>query len=432
MRDELERRGIQTHAIASGSLDALRELLSKNMRNFTLRDGDAGNSANGSDHITLQHSNSSSIDNQGGPGNDITSQNPNATNSVDYVELEKQLRAQVEAKRRYIELVEEMRRMNENINQNQPVQCAAVPPGIYQNQPIMRIRSEDLENVVEIFTGDDSYSVSSFVRDFEAGARRFGLAEDEMGVIAKRFLRGTAKTLMRTLRVDTWQDIRRELQNEFGQMVTSTSIHRKLAQRRKSPNETVIQYSVAMKEIAAQGNLDEVDIIGYIVDGVARDKKERFFLPGARNFIELRDLLNRYQDTMASCPRVATNITPVGERSFGGSGSGRVMATDTSTRKPPPKCFNCNEVGHYAAGCGKPKRPPNSCFKCGSIDHHVGQCKIGLHTNTLKKEIANIDTAIVDDYEFIESVSLILCNNGSKYVSKFNARLDTASPISFI
>lgn len=456
MRDELERRGVLTHNVHSGDRDTLKKMLVDNFISADL--GGA---------LRLDSGGVSRTDLVGAPNSsgNITSPSAPTSDSVDYVEMEKQLRVQVEAKRRYYELVEEMAQLNNRaihpaqlMDPNQilnPIRPPAVqphpmpanqqqiqPPAVHQavhpppmhvnvhpqNQQLLRLRGEDLDNVVETFTGDDNYSVASFIRDFEAGSRQFGIPEDDMGIIAKRFIRGTAKTLLRAVRANTWDDIRGLLRNEFTQIVSATSLHKRLAQRRKLPNETVLQYSVAMREIAASGQLDEVDVIGYIVDGLARDKNERLFLSGANNYGDLRGLLNRFQEMLNASPKVSlSNPTPyVG--SNGGNSSGRVM-NDTTARKQTPKCFNCNEVGHYAALCGKSKRPPHSCFKCGSMDHQIAQCKMGQLN--IKQEIANVENN-TDEYDFVEQVSLILCNNGSKQVIKLNARLDTASPISFV
>ncbi|KMQ87017.1 hypothetical protein RF55_13822 [Lasius niger] len=40
----------------------------------------------------------------------------------------------------------------------------------------------------------------------------------------------------------------------------------------------------------------------------------------------------------------------------------------------PKKCYNCNETGHFAADCTKPKRERGSCFKCEKFGHRANQC----------------------------------------------------------
>lgn len=404
MREELRRQGVQCNGIANGDLDTLQKMI---LQHFRENIGSAENASN-----------------------QTFNQRPGPETSADN---EKKLREEVEAKRRYLELIEEMARLNDAIlatgqmpvQQGHAVRQPVFIPGNVQRQlNPTRIKAADMENVVDVFTGDDQYSVNSFINDFEAASRQFGLTEEQMSIYAKRFVRGTAKTLLRTVQVNTWVDIRRELQTEFAPAITTASIHKKLAKRRKQPNETVLQYSVVMREIAANAHLEEIDVIGYIVDGVARDKNERLFLSGANNYNELRLLLHRYQDMLSNLTDRPT-ITKLQDENSNG------RTVNVATRKQLPKCFNCNEIGHYSAKCEKPKRTPYSCFKCGSAEHMQDKCPL-LQTQ-LKKEIANVDTADNDEeYNFIETVSLFLSNKVSKTSVKINARMDTASPISFV
>ncbi|KAJ3180190.1 hypothetical protein HDU85_004193 [Gaertneriomyces sp. JEL0708] len=49
-----------------------------------------------------------------------------------------------------------------------------------------------------------------------------------------------------------------------------------------------------------------------------------------------------------------------------------------AARKPDTRfnCRNCNEPGHKAAECDKPRkeRDPNACRRCGSLEHRVHDC----------------------------------------------------------
>lgn len=110
-----------------------------------------------------------------------------------------------------------------------------------------------------------------------------------------------------------------------------------------------------MREIAAGRNLEEVDVIGYIVDGLDRDKNERLFLSGASNFNVLLVLLQRFQEMlnspvyrMISMPVPKTNNQPSTGLHRGTSGG---------------RSFTAEE--NLSVACGKPKRQPNRCFKCG-------------------------------------------------------------------
>lgn len=465
MRDELERRGLRTHKVASGDRATLEAMMMDHFAaDLGTRISDLSTPETGGAGA-IDKSNSSIRPSSSGASG-ASSAGPSATNpnakqlkTVNYVEQERELRAQMDAKRRYLELLEEMAQLDGLIRAAQlpPPTCApqrlpdphAPPEHVARaendepNQAVnhIRIKVQDMENVVDVFTGDDQYHVNTFIADFEAAARQYGLTEPQMNVYAKRFVRGTAKSLLRTIDADTWADIRRELQTEFAPMLTAASIHKTLSSRRKKHHETPQQYSIAMREIAMTGQVEEADVIRYIIDGLARDKNERLFLSGATTYNELRTTLHRYQEMIANSPSVVKPALYDHNRPALRTPDDRRIApaADGGGRTQSLKCFNCNEAGHYASGCNKPKRPPNSCFKCGSIGHQQNQCTATPAktptTKDFKKEkleIANVDTADDEEYNFVEVVSLYLNNGESNTAIKIKARMDTASPISFI
>lgn len=278
----------------------------------------------------------------------------------------------------------------------------------------------NIDCAVDVFTGDDNYTVAAFVADFENAAHLFGWTDAFKAAYAKQFIRGSAQKMLRTVNARAWDDIQQQLKAEFAKPLSAAMVHKALAERRRKSNETPQQYTINMREIAARGNIEEVDLIGYIIDGLARDKSERMLLGSAKTMHELRDVINRFHDTFA----VAAGGWPVAIRGEGQRSGQR--NDERRTREGPPKCYNCNEMGHFASGCGKPKRAPRSCFKCGSTQHQQAQC------TAKAKEVANIDIVLDEDSSFHEMVSLHLNNKVSKTTIRIKTLLDTGSPICFI
>lgn len=156
-------------------------------------------------------------------------------------------------------------------------------------------------------------------------ANQFQWSDCQKSIFARKCVDGTAKALLRTIRTQSWQQMREELLSEFVQTMSPGTVYKSLANRRKISSESAQQYIIAMREIAAMGQVQDVDVIGYIIDGIAHDKSEYLFLAAAKSFKELRTLLARlptqYERSTTALPEKKTN--PFSSR-----------------------CFNCNEVGH--------------------------------------------------------------------------------------
>lgn len=364
-------------------------------------------------------------------------------------------------------------------------QLPAVPP-----QPAFVV-ADDVTNKVEAFSGDDRYTVQAFINNLEEAAVQFGWTAAQQFMYAKRLLKGTAKTLLSAIDVRTWADLRRELQAEFGPAMSISAVHKALASRRKQITETAQQYSIAMRQIAAMAvqRLDERDLVSYIVDGMAQDKSDRLFFAGATTLNELRVLMMRYKETIGVVTAGVRTTSPALARP--NPFSGPTSSTATAAR---PRCYNCQEEGHFASTCKKPRRSA-ACFACGQEGHVQSLCPrrqtpkpvgyinvddvwqkgyeaamvdartiasnggvvqdgrlnasvVGAagcqpHTDQLAAQqvaVANCDESAADrlaetstyNNNFVEKVSLFILNGTNRAVVTFKALLDTGSPACFV
>lgn len=277
------------------------------------------------------------------------------------------------------------------------------------------------EEAVERFSGDDQYTVEAFISDFEAAAVRGGWTEAHQFTFAKRFLIGTAKAYMRAIDAQEWNDLRRELLAEFGSRISTSAIHRLLANRRKQQGESAQKFCIAMREIS-RGRVDEADLVKYIVDGLTTNRNERLFFAGATSFNDLRILLARFQETVGTL----TGPSPIGVVA-----SRNPFTRGVSNTVPRLRCFNCQEEGHFASSCAKPRRM-SGCFSCGQEGHIQAKCPSRRENQVGKIDWREESASSRETNNFNEEVSLFLSVENVFVVLKISALLDTGSPSCFI
>lgn len=247
---------------------------------------------------------------------------------------------------------------------------------------------KDIENSIQKFTGDDNLTIAKWLQLFEETADLLDWNVMMKFVYAKRLMAGTAKLFLRTVtNIKSWPQLKTALSNEFEQKVSTADIHTMLRNRKKKRDESVRQYVLTMQEIASLAEIDDTDLLYYIVNGIPDSTVNKTLLYAANSLAELKLALQKYEKMKTSLvPRVTettstTSSIDKAEKS--------TKPQDNTDKNPfRRKCYNCNEFGHFSADCPKPKRTKNSCYRCGEMGHLAPNCT-NNRVNVVQKPCGN-------------------------------------------
>ncbi|XP_067644901.1 uncharacterized protein [Eurosta solidaginis] len=199
-----------------------------------------------------------------------------------------------------------------------------------------RITVMDIDGMVPKFSGDNAYPVEKWINDFE-NAVKVGHKDDHFKYMCMhRLLSGTAAIFLRTSIASNYCELKAALVKQFHRNVSTNDVYQELYPRRRSPNESIIAYMLSIKEIAAQANLNEDEIINAVIEGLRDNTAYTSILYTAKNLDELQQLLLKYDKKKTN-----DNTTKKLQISEGGS------KTVSSKR-----CFNCSQYGytsHFSA-----------------------------------------------------------------------------------
>lgn len=157
-----------------------------------------------------------------------------------------------------------------------------------------RITVMDIDGMVPKFSGDNAYPVEKWINDFD-NAVKVGHKDDHFKYMCmRRLLSGTAAIFLRTSIASNYCELKAALVKQFHRNVSTNDVYKELYRRRRSPNESIIAYMLSIKEIAAQANLNEDEIINAVIEGLRDNTAYTSILYTAKNLDELQQLLLKY------------------------------------------------------------------------------------------------------------------------------------------
>jgi Zinc knuckle len=219
------------------------------------------------------------------------------------------------------------------------------------------ITFRDVEESLNTFGGENGEDVIAWCDEFQRSADTFQWNGVQRVVFAKRLLTGAAKMSLKTgANLETWESLRHFLVAEFKSHLSSVDVHRKMQTRKQEENESLLEYLLAMREIAAKGHLDEEAIIKYTVSGIRGSEANKAMLYGCPSLPIFREKLKCFEEFQHNLER-----KPIGRHQ---------KSTD---EKYPGKCYNCGDNGHAARNCPN-KEKGAKCYGCGEFGHISPEC----------------------------------------------------------
>ena len=185
-----------------------------------------------------------------------------------------------------------------------------------------------------------------------------------------------------------------------------------------------------MVEIAQLADIEETDIIHYIIEGIPDHNYNKMLLFQADSIEELKSALRKYEKLKS-----ITEYQRKGESDeHKNRSSGKnPFITENKTTNKVVKCFKCSEIGHISRYCQKNYNSTITCFKCKRSGHYAPECKEVLvvaeeNPNGIGNSTFNTDR--LNEYEHHIKFSMENGENG--FYMNLLTLLDTGSPISFI
>ncbi|KAL7725581.1 hypothetical protein ACLKA6_003201 [Drosophila palustris] len=244
-----------------------------------------------------------------------------------------------------------------------------------RNGPKERFEVTKIDVLVRSFSGDDSYSIVQWVRDFEDIMTLYDVSEAKRWILAKQLLSGSAKTYIAHVAPLTWKDLRCELLQVFEKKVTSWDVCKQL----------------------------EAHVIKFIVEGLQDQTGLAAAMLYCTSLSELRDQMMTYEKTRKVTAPVFVRNNEITK----GRPSAKIV-TSQNHNVNETRCYNCRRFGHVMKECTQPKRPDGACFGCWSTDHQYAQCPKRKMTTTIAavQDDESLGETNEDELAAVQSIKL--------------------------
>nr|XP_029732879.1 uncharacterized protein LOC115268848 [Aedes albopictus] len=187
------------------------------------------------------------------------------------------------------------------------------------------LRLEDIADFLPVFAGRNDEDINHFIATIENTKRALGLDDETMKLVVIKQLKDSAKDWLHTMTdfmLKTYEETLENLRGMYGFTVNRVELRKCLEKIQWHGREPFVDYCQSKKLIALKLNIEENELVEYIVEGIA-------------------DLTLKNQARIQNFKTVAEII-----QAF------RMVKMDEDTMlRKPGVCYTCNQHGHVAANC---------------------------------------------------------------------------------
>ena len=212
----------------------------------------------------------------------------------------------------------------------------------YQAASVSRfsLNFRDIEDSIRYFDGSIKLPVEMWFIEFEETATMMCWDEFQKFVFAKKSLKGIAKLFVASERgITNYAKLKNSLLDEFQETVNSAQLHKMFIQRKMKKDEKLQEYFLHIKEIASRGNIDDLALIQYVIEGIHDANTNKVILYGAKNIKEFKEKLKTYELFYEKCNFRSEN------KNF------KAQKEQRKKDNTEVKCYNCGIKGHKSLEC---------------------------------------------------------------------------------
>ncbi|XP_059216783.1 uncharacterized protein LOC131994224 [Stomoxys calcitrans] len=155
------------------------------------------------------------------------------------------------------------------------------------------INYDELSMMVPKFSGNNGRNIEKWINSFESYT--INMTDQEKYMCLRYLLVGTAREFMENSNYKEYKELKRSLLDIFKRTVTLEEVYQKLRLRKLKPTEPCIAYIVAMQTIAAEGEINEQELVDILIDGMEDKTNNISILYGSNSLQELMHGIDRYE-----------------------------------------------------------------------------------------------------------------------------------------